>query len=153
MAIARRECPCFRSPDTLSASMIARGRPICWPKSARVRHASTHSLHNEIPFELGDRANYVKQKLSGRCRGVDALSETDEINAQRAELLQAVDEVFKRASKASEFPDQDDIKQTLTCSRHQRIQLGSLTLSPADPEIDELVVASKPLFGIPAQVP
>jgi hypothetical protein len=29
--------------------------------SPRMRHASTHPLHNEIPFELGDGANYVKQ--------------------------------------------------------------------------------------------
>jgi hypothetical protein len=53
-------------------------------------HPSSNSLRNQIPFELSNRANNVKEKLPRRGGGINTFGHADEIDPQCTELIQTL---------------------------------------------------------------
>jgi len=73
-------------------------------------HSSAHPLRNQIALELRNRADDVKQELPCRGGGIDAFGQADEIYSERAELIQAFNQVFQGARESVELPDQNYIE-------------------------------------------
>src|SRR2546429_3453600 len=82
--------------------------------SASVRDSGTDSFGDQVAFKLRHGTHDVEQKFAARRSGVDAFREADEINSERPELFEAVDQVLYRAGEAIEFPNQDHVKPPLT---------------------------------------
>jgi hypothetical protein len=122
------------------------------PHCPGVGDTGPHTFRNQIAFELGDGTHDVEQKLAAWGRGIDALGEADEINPQRSEFFEAIDQVLDGAGEAVEFPHQDNIEEALVSALHECIELRSATLCPADTNIDVLVNTAKSLAGKATQV-
>jgi hypothetical protein len=115
-------------------------------------HPSSNSLRNQVPLELSNGTNDVKQELPCWGGGVDAFGQADEIDSQCTELIQTFNQVFQGASKPVELPDQNYIEQAPARIPHQGIELGPMPLSSTDSRIGIFTVADEALAGIPAQV-
>ena len=82
--------------------------------SASVRDSGTDSFGDQVAFKLRHGADDVEQKFAARRSGVDAFREADEINSERPELFEAVDQVLYGAGEAIEFPNQDHNEKSAT---------------------------------------
>ena len=81
------------------------------------------ALPDQVSFQLGDRRDYREKRLPQRTARIDIFLVADELNAQRAELLQRQQQVLGASCKAVEAPDDDGVELPLTRVGYQAIQL------------------------------
>src|SRR5271165_898919 len=108
-----------------------------------MRYTCPHPFCNQVALKLRHRTHDVKQKLPAGRGGVDALGVADEVDVQGCEFLQAVHQVFYRASEAVKLPNQHNIEEALVSVFHQNVKLGTATLRSAHADIYILVRPSK----------
>ena len=89
-------------------------------------------------LELRDRAEDVHLQLAGGCRGVDALVERHERDAERLQLLEQRDQVPEVPSEAIQSPDDQHIEAATSGVDEQAIERRPTVLRPADAAVDVL---------------
>jgi hypothetical protein len=96
--------------------------------------AGVDSFFNDIPFELGEGAEYVQQKpRSGIALiSVDSLGYRNEPHAGRLQFLNAVHDVPQRTSPPIKLPDNYDIDFPAERRLHQRVETRPGVLRSAD---------------------
>ena len=112
-----------------------------------MRHSCAHPLGNQISLELRNRTDDVKQELPGGRRGVHAFGVAYEIDSERAELVETFDQMFQRAGKAIEFPNQNNIEEALSSVSHERVELRPMALNTTHSGVYVLSVRCKALAG------
>ena len=100
-------------------------------------HAGAHPLTDQRALELGEARHHTEHQLALRGRGVDVLLVADEVDAERPELHERVDERLGRAGEAVVAPDQDDVDRALAHGLHEALELRPVVVG-ARGEVDEL---------------
>ena len=102
------------------------------------REPGPYPFDDPRSLELGDRAEDVHLELAGRRRGVDALGQTHERNAERLQLLQQRDQVLQVASESIKPPANQHVKPSTLGIGQELVESGATILRPADAAIDVL---------------
>ncbi len=84
--------------------------------------ARSDPLSNDVPFQLGNRADDGEDRTAQGAAGVDVFLVTDKVDAQVAEFLQRQDQVSGGSSKPIEAPHQDHLKAALSGIVHEGVQ-------------------------------
>jgi hypothetical protein len=111
----RRSCAAARTdnPAVRSKSRPVNrcgGRPIRRPCALGSREASPDALLDPAPLKLGDGAENVHLEFSGRRRGVDALGQAHEVDAESLQLVQQRNQVLQVPPEPIKAPDENDVE-------------------------------------------
>ena len=97
------------------------------------RQAGANPFRDARALELGDRRQDVHLQLAGRRRGVDALGERHERDAERLQLLEQRHEVPQVAAKPVEPPDHEDVEPAPPSVRTSWSSAGRRSFAPETP--------------------
>jgi hypothetical protein len=98
----------------------------------------TDPLPDQLPLELRDGRQNVKEQPAGRCGGVDRLVEHDEIDAERLELLGQRNEVPDATREAVQFHAGHYVDLAAPGGLEERVERRPAFLGPRDPAVNEL---------------
>jgi hypothetical protein len=128
------------------------GPPDAFAHGPGMRHSSPDPFRNQVPFELSHCTHNMKEELPSRCSRIDTFGQADEMDSESVEFIQALNQVFQGTSKAIELPDENHIEHPFTSIPHQCVELGPMTLCPADSCVGVFVAACEALAGVSTQI-
>jgi hypothetical protein len=95
-------------------------------------HPGAYPLDDQVPLQLGDRADDDDDGPPQRAASVDVLPEADELDLQVIEFVEYFEEVADGAGEPVRRPYQHDVKPAAARIPHQFIETRALGLGPAD---------------------
>ena len=95
-------------------------------------HAGLDSFDDQIPFELGDRADDDHDGPAQRAAGVDVLPEAYEFDAQAIQFVEQLEEMHHGPGDPVESPDQNDIETSAAGIGHHLIEARPLGFRATD---------------------
>src|SRR2546425_8780836 len=102
-----------------------------------------YAFGDQVTLKLRHGTHNVEEKLTAGSRGIHAFGVADEINAQRPEFFETIDQMFYGTGETIEFPNQDNIEMPFTSVLHQSVQLRTATLGYAHPNFNVFRGAGK----------
>src|ERR1039457_1763379 len=88
----------------------------------RCRHPRAYSVADQFPLELRNAGEDAEDKPTIGRAGINAFMYRNEVDPQRPELLQSVDELPQAPSKAVVSVHDDSIHEPLAAGNHQVVQ-------------------------------
>jgi len=97
-----------------------------------IRQSRLYPFRDQRSLKLGNRSDHLEHEFTRWQRCIDGLGHGNKIDSEGSAHLESRHELFQRASKAVEFPNDEDIDGSPSTSFHQFVQRGPVRTGPRD---------------------